>query len=73
MVRGTKGVLQFCQYIDTPQVVHNRKSCHVGTLILIKLFTTEKSCHQVVHNPKSWNFDDTHQVCSQQKGVEFRG
>jgi hypothetical protein len=29
--------------------------------------------HQVAHNPKSWNLDDTHQVCSQQKGVEFGG
>jgi hypothetical protein len=61
----------------------------VNTLILLKLFTTAspamlllwyssscyhwESCHQVVHNPKSWNFDETHQACSQQKGVEFRG
>lgn len=88
MVTGTKeGVLQFRQYIDTPQVVHNRKSCHVGTLILIKLFTTESLAIKLftnqspgilmipikfVHNKKVWNLEDSHhQVVSQQLCVMY--
>lgn len=72
MVPRTKeGVLQCCQYIDTPQVVHNRKSCHVGTLILIKLFTTKSLGIlmipiKFIHNRKVWNLEDSHdQVVSQ--------
>ncbi len=55
MVPRTKeGVLQCCQYIDTPQVVHNPS---LGILMIPIKF---------VHNRKVWNLEDSHdQVVSQ--------